>query len=135
MWRQGGASPERLTELLTAVSPLQETNLKVGLLPLFFMQLLLSHMFLSFMVRTSPLKIKLKLNKALNNRVLGKATHRHQQVCFWPDVSTFILRSSSKNSWLVVHNCRTLDRLSYPLRKTLGIKVETSGQKQTCWCL
>ena len=32
-----------------------ETNLKVGLLPLFFMQLLLSHMFLSFMVRTSPL--------------------------------------------------------------------------------
>ena len=32
-----------------------ETNLKVGLLPLFFMQLLLSHMFLSFMVRTSTL--------------------------------------------------------------------------------
>ena len=32
-----------------------ETNLKVGLLPLFFMQLLLSHMFLSLMVRTSPL--------------------------------------------------------------------------------
>ena len=32
-----------------------ETNLKVGLLPLFFMQLLLSHIFLSFMVRTSPL--------------------------------------------------------------------------------
>ena len=32
-----------------------ETNLKVGLLPLFFMQLLLSHMFLSFMVQTSPL--------------------------------------------------------------------------------
>ena len=32
-----------------------ETNLKIGLLPLFFMQLLLSHMFLSFMVRTSPL--------------------------------------------------------------------------------
>ena len=31
-----------------------ETNLKVGLLPLFFMQLL-SHMFLSFTVRTSPL--------------------------------------------------------------------------------
>ena len=34
-----------------------ETNLKVGLLPLFFMQLLLSHMFLSFMVRTSPLMV------------------------------------------------------------------------------
>ena len=34
-----------------------ETNLKVGLLPLFFMQLLLSHMFLSFMVRTSPLSV------------------------------------------------------------------------------
>ena len=33
-----------------------ETNLKVGLSPLFFMQLLRSHMFLSFMVRTSPLK-------------------------------------------------------------------------------
>ena len=32
-----------------------ETNLKVGLLPLFFMQILLSHLFLSFMVRTSPL--------------------------------------------------------------------------------
>ena len=32
-----------------------ETNLKVGRLPLFFMQLLLPHMFLSFMVRTSPL--------------------------------------------------------------------------------
>ena len=31
-----------------------ETNLKVGLLPLLFMQLLLSHMFLSFMVWTSP---------------------------------------------------------------------------------
>ena len=36
-----------------------ETNLKVVLLPLFFMQLLLSPMFLSFMVRTSPLKSKL----------------------------------------------------------------------------
>ena len=36
-----------------------ETNLKVGLLPLFFMQLLLSHMFLSFMVRTSPLSFKM----------------------------------------------------------------------------
>ena len=34
-----------------------ETNLKVGLLPLFFMQLLFSHMFLSFMVRTSPLSL------------------------------------------------------------------------------
>ena len=34
-----------------------ETNLKVGLLPLFFVQLLLSHMFLSFVVRTSPLTI------------------------------------------------------------------------------
>ena len=33
-----------------------ETNLKVGLLPLFFMQRLPSHMFPSFMVRTSPLK-------------------------------------------------------------------------------
>ena len=34
-----------------------ETNLKVGLLPLFFMQLpLLHNMFLLFMVRTSPLK-------------------------------------------------------------------------------
>ena len=33
-----------------------------------------------------------------------------------------------------LQNCRTLNRLSYPLRKTLG-KVETSGQKQTCWCL
>ena len=32
-----------------------ETNLEVGLLPLFFVQLLLSHMFLSFVVRTSPL--------------------------------------------------------------------------------
>ena len=32
-----------------------ETNLKVGLLPLIFMKVLLSHMFLSFMVRTSPL--------------------------------------------------------------------------------
>ena len=32
-----------------------ETNWKVALLPLFFMQLLLLHMFLSFMVRTSPL--------------------------------------------------------------------------------
>ena len=32
-----------------------QTNLKRGLLPLFFMQLLLSHLFLSFMVRTSPL--------------------------------------------------------------------------------
>ena len=30
-----------------------ETNSKVGRLPLFFMQLFLSHMFLSFMVRTS----------------------------------------------------------------------------------
>ena len=26
-----------------------------------------------------------------------QSTHRHQQVCFWPDVSTFILRSSSKD--------------------------------------
>ena len=32
-----------------------ETNLTVGLLPLFFMQRLLLHMFPSFMVRTSPL--------------------------------------------------------------------------------
>ena len=35
--------------------------------------------------------------------ILWQSTHRHQQVCFWPDVST--------------------------------LKVETSGQKQTCWCL
>ena len=55
-----------------------ETNLKVGLLPLFFMQLLLSHMFLSFMVRTSPLShfagtIARMQNKsaALSNRCCG----------------------------------------------------------------
>ena len=46
-WETLWTSDERLS------SP--EMNLKVGLLPLFFMQLFLSHMFLSFMVRTSPL--------------------------------------------------------------------------------
>ena len=51
----GGASPERLAELPTGRLSSPETNLKVGRLPLFFMQLLLSHMFLSFTVRTSPL--------------------------------------------------------------------------------
>ena len=34
-----------------------EMNVKVGLLLLFFMQLLLSHMFLSFLVRNSPLNL------------------------------------------------------------------------------
>ena len=58
-WRLPGASPERLAELPTGVSPLQKKNLKVGLLPLFFMQLLLSHMFLSFMARTSALTLLL----------------------------------------------------------------------------
>ena len=52
-------------------------------------------------------------------RKLWQSTRRHQQVCFWPDVSTFIPRSSSKFSF----------------EEDLGIKVETSGQKQTCWCL
>ena len=47
---------------------------------------------------------------------LWQSTHRHQQVCFWPDVSTFIQRSSSKDM-------------------SLRMKVEASGQKQTCWCL
>ena len=42
-----------------------ETNLKVGLLPLFFMQLLLSHMFLSFMVQTSPLTLEKARNQLL----------------------------------------------------------------------
>ena len=51
----GRRQPERLAELPTGVRSSPETNLKVGLLPLFFIQLLLSHMFLSFMVRTSPL--------------------------------------------------------------------------------
>ena len=52
----GGRQPRetRLTSDGRLYSP--ETNLKVGLLPLFFMQLLLSHMFLSFMVRTSSLR-------------------------------------------------------------------------------
>ena len=54
-WRQGGTSLERLAELPTGGLSSPETNFKVGLLPFFFMQLLLSHMFLSFMVRTSPL--------------------------------------------------------------------------------
>ena len=80
-----------------------------------------------------------------------QSTHRHQQVCFWPDVSTFILRSSSKDmrgdlrsdsyvllaSWLVVHNCRTLDRLSYPLRKTLGWRSKRQAKNKlagVCEC-
>ena len=28
---------------------------------------------------------------------MRESTHRHQEVCFWPDVSTFIPRSSSKD--------------------------------------
>ena len=51
-WRQGGASSERVAELYDRGHSSPETNFKVGLLPLFFMHLLLSHM---FMVRTSPL--------------------------------------------------------------------------------
>ena len=35
--------------------------------------------------------------KASRWEKLWQSTHRHQQVCFWPDVSTFILRSSSKD--------------------------------------
>ena len=60
-WRQGGASPERLAELPDGCLSSPESNVKVGLLPLFFMQLL-SHMFLSFMVRTSPLTVELRMN-------------------------------------------------------------------------
>ena len=37
-----------------------EASLKVGLLRLFFMQLLLSRMFLTFMVRASPFKLNLR---------------------------------------------------------------------------
>ena len=52
-----------------------ETNLKVGLLPLFFMQLLLSHIFLSFMVRTSPLSLYSKsFRKYLKNKIEKKKT-------------------------------------------------------------
>ena len=54
-WRQGGASPERLAEFFDGHLSSPETNLKMGLIPLLFMELLLLHMFLSFMVRTSPL--------------------------------------------------------------------------------
>ena len=52
--RQGGASPESFDELPTGgrlSSP--ETNLKVGLLPLFFMQRLLSDYVSVIYVRTS----------------------------------------------------------------------------------
>ena len=57
-----------------------ETNLKVGILPLFFMQLLLSHMFLSFMVRTSPLSFflgflfLLRAKKPQNNENISGST-------------------------------------------------------------
>ena len=39
-------------------------------------------------------------NRLLPNvpsKCIRESTHRHQQVCFWPDVSTFIPRSSSKD--------------------------------------
>ena len=51
-WRQGGASPRDTRWTSDGRLSFPETNLKVGLLPLFFMQLVISHMFLSFMVRT-----------------------------------------------------------------------------------
>ena len=71
----------------------------------------------------------------------------------WPEVSTFIPRSSSKDmrgdlrfdSYVLlasysacVYEC--VNRSGYlrsPLisfEEDLGKKVETSGQKQTCWC-
>ena len=80
-----------------------------------------------------------------------ESTHRHQQVCFWPDVSTFIPRSSSKDmrsdlrsdSYVLLASCSAcvyecVNRCgvgSQSSEEDLGIKVETSGQKQTCWCL
>ena len=36
----------------------------------------------------------------------------------------------TQNSWLVVHNCRTLDRLSYPLRKTLGWRSKRQAKNK-----
>ena len=56
-----------------------ETNLNVGLLPLFFLQLLLSHMFLSFMVRTSPLTVLLYMWRASTQqkRKNLKCLHAH----------------------------------------------------------
>ena len=51
-----------------------------------------------------------------------ESTHRHQQVCFWPDVSTFI--ETCRNVSKRVETCRNVSK-----------RVETSGQNQTCWCL
>ena len=46
---------------------------------------------------------------------LRESTYRHQQVCF-----RLMFRPLSRG---------------LPLEEDLGIKVETSDQKQTCWCL
>ena len=58
-WRQGGANPRETHWTSNGRLSSPETNLKVGLLPLFFMQLLLSHMSLWLMVRTSPLSFSM----------------------------------------------------------------------------
>ena len=55
-WRQGGASPERLAELPKGVSPLQKRIWKWDFYHCSSCNFLLSHMFLSFMVRTSPFR-------------------------------------------------------------------------------
>ena len=56
-----------------------EMNLKAGLLPLFFIQLLLSHMFLSFTVRTPP-----PLNQPLSflHRTSAVAMQSHRRLAF-----------------------------------------------------
>ena len=73
-----------------------ETNLKMGLLPLFFMQLLLSHMFLSFMVRISLLSSGWQAWWGIVLTCFGYllALPRHQNTSFLcPDVSDRIALS------------------------------------------
>ena len=64
-----------------------------------------------------------------------QSTHRHQQVCFWPDVSTFILRSSSKdmrgdlrsNSYVLLASCSEYVHECRNVRPNTNLLVSVSA--------
>ena len=112
-----------------------ETNLKVGLLPLVLMQLLLLHVFLSFMVRTSPLihndQHLVTPPTHLRTRYLPVGqqlfpNQKHLHLSFRPDVSVMpssassSLQSSWKCSRSKITRCANLEHgLSSPAKSQL----------------
>ena len=107
-WRQGGASPERLAELSTGVSPLQKRIWKWDFYHCsscnFFFHIII--MFLSFMVRTSPFLSRMGRWSLTGCNVSTDATMlesdekaRSSKLSGFPEWPTYVGNSYSCVSW------------------------------------